>query len=268
MTIHNQTTTPDAKSGDFESPALSVRNITKSFGGLKVAKDVSFDLPCGARTALIGPNGAGKTTMVNLISGSLAATSGTVLLFGKDVTGTQQAQRVRSGLVRTFQIGKLFRDQTVGDNVRLAILHQKNSGFNIWLSSTNRHAMERRTEEVLTLLQMVDRVDQLVSNLAYGEQRLVEIAIGLVLEPKVFILDEPAAGVPKSESGAIIDILQTLPDDLAILLIEHDMDLVFRFADRVLVMVNGALHMDGAAADVAQSEEIRKIYFGKAHAHG
>lgn len=248
--------------------ALSVRQLTKSFGGLTAADHVSFDLFQGARCALIGPNGAGKTTVVNLISGALSATAGSVHLFGQDISAIGQPGRVKKGLVRTFQIGKLFRDQTVIENVRLAILHQRGQGFSVYLSARDRDDIDGRAQSVLGLLKLTDRSNHFVANLSYGEQRLVEIAIGLVLEPKVFLLDEPAAGVPKSESGAIIDILQNLPDELAILLIEHDMDLVFRFANRVLVMLNGSLHMDGSAKEISRSKEIRDIYFGKAHAHG
>jgi branched-chain amino acid transport system ATP-binding protein len=246
---------------------LSARRLKKSFGGLVVTDDVSITLHSGDRTALIGPNGAGKTTLVNLLSGALAPSSGTVSLEGQCIDLDSQNARVRAGLVRTFQISRLFRALSVRDNVRTAVLHRRRASMKLYLRAVEAEAVERDVDETLALLGLQRLQDRIVSTLALGDQRLVEIALALALKPKVLLLDEPAAGVPQGESGRIFEALGTLPSDLAILLIEHDMDLVFRFAQRIIVMASGSVLVEGDPLSIAANEQVRHIYFGRSN-HG
>jgi branched-chain amino acid transport system ATP-binding protein len=246
---------------------LDVKDISLSFGGLVVASHINLTLEDGARTALIGPNGAGKTTLVNLISGLLKPSSGTILLDERPITDMPQAGRVRAGIARTFQINRLFKDMTVGENLRVALLQQSGSGMRLWSNRALEAALERDAHDILGMLGLQAHRERLVSNLAYGEQRLLEIALALALKPRVLLLDEPAAGVPKGESGVIIDLIQKLPTDLAVLLIEHDMDLVFRFASRIVVLASGAVVTVGTPAHVAADARVKQLYFGRS-THG
>ena len=247
---------------------LEVRDVSLSFGGLVVASRINLVLEDGARTALIGPNGAGKTTLVNLISGLLKPSAGAILLDDRAIGDVPQSGRVRAGIARTFQINRLFKDMTVGENLRIALLQQNRSNMRFWSSKALENLLERETHDILGMLGLVNHRTRLVSNLAYGEQRLLEIALALALKPRVLLLDEPAAGVPKSESGVIIDLIQKLPTDLAVLLIEHDMDLVFRFARRIVVLASGAVVTTGTPAEVAANERVKQLYFGRsAHGH-
>jgi branched-chain amino acid transport system ATP-binding protein len=242
---------------------LTVKGLTKSFGGLSVASNINLNLEAGARTALIGPNGAGKTTFVNLITGVIKPSAGEIYLDGAPLNKLSQAARVRSGLVRTFQVNRLFKDLTVNDNLRLAILQQQGRGMALLSRVDQLDDIDVEVERLLSMLQMKGRGNRILGKLAYGEQRLVEIAVALALRPLVLLLDEPAAGVPQSESGVILDAVESLPPDLAVLLIEHDMDLVFRFARRIAVLVSGALMMEGTPAEVASDERLKQIYFGR-----
>jgi branched-chain amino acid transport system ATP-binding protein len=246
---------------------LEVKDVSLAFGGLVVASQINLTLEEGARTALIGPNGAGKTTLVNLISGMLRPSSGNVVLDDRTITGMAQADRVRAGIARTFQINRLFKDMTVGDNLRIALLQQNRSHMRFWSSKALESLLERETDTILGMLGLIHHRTRLVSNLAYGEQRLLEIALALALKPRVLLLDEPAAGVPKGESGVIVDLIQKLPADLAVLLIEHDMDLVFRFARRIVVLASGAVVTTGTPAEVAADARVKQLYFGR-NAHG
>ncbi len=246
---------------------LDLRGVSLAFGGLIVANAVSLSLEAGARTALIGPNGAGKTTLVNLISGMLKPSSGAILLDGRPVTGLSQFRRVRAGIARTFQVNRPFRDLTVGDNLRVALLQQRGEGMRLFANAASDAALERDQADILAALHLTPRRDRLVRELPYGEQRLLEIALALALKPRVLLLDEPAAGVPKGESGVIIDVIRALPEDLAVLLIEHDMDLVFRFARRIVVLASGAVVRVGTPDEIAGDEQVRALYFGRGH-HG
>lgn len=243
-------------------PALETRDLSKHFGALYVSRDVSLCLERGARHALIGPNGAGKTTLVNLISGALDPDSGTVLLGGNDITAQSQAERVKRGLARTFQINQLFRDLSVVENVAMPILERTGVGRNLWhRASTFGHI----TDEAMELLQQLHlHGDALtpVRELPYGRQRLVEIAMTLGLKPSVLLLDEPAAGVPSAESHIILDVIASLPDDIAILIIEHDMEIVFRFAKTITVLVAGSVLVEGTPEEIAANEEVRAVYLG------
>jgi branched-chain amino acid transport system ATP-binding protein len=243
---------------------LRLSGVTKSFGGLAVASDINLSLSAGDRTALIGPNGAGKTTLVNLISGALRPSGGDIHLDGARMNPLDQAARVRAGIVRTFQISRLCRDLTVIENVALPLIQRHHAAFRFWPSSWRDRAIDNEALALLEPLGLAAMAGRRVSELAYGEQRLVEIAIAVALKPRVLLLDEPAAGVPESESGIILDLLDRLSEELPILLIEHDMDLVFRFARRVIVLVAGAILFEGTPAEVADNPTIREIYFGRA----
>ncbi|MBF22980.1 ABC transporter ATP-binding protein [Neopusillimonas maritima] len=244
--------------------ALKIENLCRNFGALQVTDDVSFCLEKGARVALIGPNGAGKTTLVNLIAGSLSPSSGRIYLHQQDITHMAQAARVHSGLVRTFQVTRLFNELTVEDNIRMAIVQHHKQSFRLFSPLRKLANLDSELQHVVDMMQLNDVARRHVRNLAYGEQRLVEIAMALALKPRVLLLDEPAAGVPQSESDVVMRAISELPEEIAILFIEHDMDLVFRFAHRILVLVSGALLLDDTPEAVAADERVHKLYLGEA----
>jgi len=246
-------------------PALDTRGLYKSFGALVVANDVNFRLECGARHALIGPNGAGKTTFVELVTGALRPTAGEIHLDGADITRLPQAARVKRGLVRTFQITALFRRLTALENVSLAICERQGIGGRLFRPAGHYRPAIEEAHALLERLGLEDEALRPVNQLAYGRQRLVEIAVSLALSPKVLLLDEPAAGVPSGESGTIIDTIERLPSDIALLIIEHDMDLVFRLAQRITVLVQGSILVEGPPAAIAADPEVRRVYLGERH---
>ena len=248
------------------SAVLETRNLCKSFGGLTVADKIDFKLEAGARHALIGPNGAGKTTFVNLLTGRLAPSSGKVFLGGEDVTGLAQSGRVKRGLGRTFQINTLFRDMSVLDNVALGVAERHGVAGGFWRPASAQRAVRDEAMELLAKLGVSDEAGRRVLDLPYGKQRLVEIAIALGLKPKVLLLDEPAAGVPSLESERILDALDSLPKEIAILIIEHDMDLVFRFAQRITVLVQGEVLCEGTPKEIADDVRVHQVYLGERHA--
>jgi len=241
---------------------LEARGVSRSFGGLHVTRDVSFKLASGDRVALIGPNGAGKTTLVNLITGDIAPNAGQFFMTGDDITGLSIPERVRHGLVRTFQTTRLFSNLTVADNVALAIMQRKRISRRFFSSSTELPEVKAEWSEILAHLGLDHLAYRKVIELAYGQQRLIELAIGLALHPKVLLLDEPAAGVPHDEAPKILDAINRLPADIAVLMIEHDMDLVFKFAKRVLVLAAGQLIFEGSPQDVTADHEVRRAYLG------
>ncbi len=244
------------------SALLDVRSLNKNFGGLTVTNNVSLSLHPGDRVALIGPNGAGKTTFVNLVTGNLAPSSGTVELAGRDVTKLNAMRRVRLGLVRSFQVTRLFYEMTPEEHVALAVLQREGKSGRV---IGNYHSMPEvmdEVREILNMLGLLDLSSLRVREIAYGQQRLLEIALALALRPKVLLLDEPAAGVPQSETARIEHALDKLPPDLAVLMIEHDMDLVFRFAKRVIVLAAGTVIFDGSPQDVTQDARVREAYLG------
>ena len=248
------------------SAVLETRNLCKSFGALTVADKIDFKLEAGARQALIGPNGAGKTTFVNLLTGRLAPSSGKVFLGGEDVTGLAQSGRVKRGLGRTFQINTLFRDMSVLDNVALGVAERHGVAGGFWRPASAQRAVRDEAMELLAKLGVSDEAGRRVLDLPYGKQRLVEIAIALGLKPKVLLLDEPAAGVPSLESERILDALDSLPKEIAILIIEHDMDLVFRFAQRITVLVQGEVLCEGTPKEIADDVRVHQVYLGERHA--
>ncbi len=246
--------------------ALETRGLSKSFGALAVVQGVDFRLAKGARHALIGPNGAGKTTFVNLLAGDLPASAGTIRLKGRDVTGTAPEERVKQGLGRTFQINTLFRGLSVLENVVLAVAEQAGVAGRLFAAAADR-AVARRAFDVLERMGLADDAERLLRDLPYGRQRLVEIAIALALEPSVILLDEPAAGIPTGESGAVLDSLRRLPADISILMIEHDMNLVRSFADVVTVLVQGEILAEAPPDDILSDARVREVYLGSSH-HG
>ena len=244
--------------------ALQTDTLCKSFGALTVADRIDFRLEPGARHALIGPNGAGKTTFVNMLTGAIAPSSGRILLGGEDITRVNQAARVRRGLGRTFQVTTLFRSLPVLDNVALGIAEREGIARRMWKPASRHDEIKDEALQLLATLGLADDARTRVQDLPYGRQRLVEIAIALGLKPKVLLLDEPAAGVPSQDSGRILEVLAALPGDIAILIIEHDMDLVFRFAQRITVLVQGQVLVEGRPDEIAADRRVRDVYLGEA----
>ena len=249
----------------MSSSVLETRGLCKSFGALTVAEQINFRLEPGSRHALIGPNGAGKTTFVNLLTGRLAPTSGQVFIGGQDVTAMPQAERVRRGLGRTFQINTLFKKMTVLDNVALGVAERLQVADQMWQPARVLKAVRDESMALLELLGISADAGLRITDLPYGKQRLVEIAIALGLQPKVLLLDEPAAGVPSMESDRILQALDALPTDMAILIIEHDMDLVFRFAKRITVLVQGEVLCEGSPQEIAADKRVHQVYLGEQH---
>jgi ABC-type branched-subunit amino acid transport system ATPase component len=244
--------------------AIETQALCKNFGALEVARSIDFALAPGDRHALIGPNGAGKTTFVNLLTGSLPPSSGRVLLRGRDITRLSPARRVKSGLVRTFQINQLFRGLTVLENVFMAVSERMGTARTMLVPLGLKAEVIEESLRLIELLNMTDIAGERVAELPYGRQRLVEIAIALGLNPRVLLLDEPAAGVPSTETHIILDAIASLPQDIAVLIIEHDMDVVFRFAERITVMVLGGVLATGTPDEIANNPEVRAVYLGEA----
>ena len=243
--------------------ALQVEGLNRAFGALPVTRDVSLTLERGARRALIGPNGAGKTTLVNLITGALKPHSGRVMLNDEDVTTLSQGERARRGLARTFQINQLFRGLSVLENLCMTIGERDGHCNNLWRSAGSRRVVIDEALDHLDSLRLTDDALKLVRELPYGRQRLVEIAIALAQKPRVLLLDEPAAGVPSSESHLILDVVAALDPDIAVLIIEHDMDVVFRFAREITVMVQGAVFIQGTPEEIMDNEKVKAVYLGQ-----
>ncbi|TDW33517.1 amino acid/amide ABC transporter ATP-binding protein 1 (HAAT family) [Rhizobium azibense] len=244
------------------SPVFEVVNLRKCFGGLVVTNDVSISLAAGDRVALIGPNGAGKTTFVNLVTGNLSPDAGDVRLGGETVTRIGAAGRVRRGLVRSFQVTRLFQDMTPAEHVALAILQRDGLTGRMFGNFLAMPDLMTEVTYLLGALGLGDLMCRRVGEIAYGQQRLLEIAVATALKPKVLLLDEPAAGVPQSDTARIEQALADLPADLAVLMIEHDMDLVFRFARRVIVLAAGTIIFDGSPVEVTKDARVREAYLG------
>jgi branched-chain amino acid transport system ATP-binding protein len=249
--------------GAVTAPALRTERLGKRFGALAANADVDLSLPVGARHALIGPNGAGKTTFIDLLTGVLPPTAGEVYLGEERVTHLPQHERVRRGMTRTYQITTLFGGLTVLESVVLAVCERKGLG-GLWRSTVARRAEER--DEALALLESL-RLERdagtLTRLLPYGRQRLVEIALALATRPRILLLDEPAAGIPAGESAEVLEVVARLPGDVTMLFIEHDMQLVFRFAERISVLVGGKLLTEGTPAEIARDPRVREVYLGE-----
>ena len=242
---------------------LSTKKLNKSFGSLVVARDISLTLPKGVRYALIGPNGAGKTTLINLITGMLRPDAGQIFLGEGELTALKPEARVRQGLARTFQINTLFPQLTALESVMLAILEREGHAHNWWRNLPRYGAASQEALATLDSLNLAGDRDRVTRELPYGKQRLLEIALALATRPRVLLLDEPAAGVPKDESAGIFSAIAGLSADLTILFIEHDMDVVFRFASRILVMVGGSILVEGTPEEIAGNAQVREVYLGK-----
>ncbi len=244
--------------------ALAARGLNKSFGSLVVAADVALTLPAGVRYALIGPNGAGKTTLINLMTGMLQPDAGTIFLGDDDITALAPNQRVRRGLVRTFQINSLFPHLTALESVTLAVCERRRVAETWWRPLTAYRDEIDEAHGILSSLTLAPVCHRLTRELAYGQQRLVEIALALATRPKVLLLDEPAAGVPREESRELFAAIAGLSHDITVLFIEHDMDLVFRFASRVIVLVGGRVLVEGTPGEIAADPRVRAVYLGQA----
>ena len=254
------------------APVLAAAGLSKRFGGIVATDNVTLDLAPGARHALIGPNGAGKTTLVNLLTGVLEPSAGSIRLNGHDITRMAPEARVARGLVRTFQISQLFDPMTPLQTLVLAATQTAGRGARVWSALGLDRAILRRCEELLERFRLTDVMHQTTRELPYGKRRLLDIAAALACNPRVLLLDEPAAGVPAGEREELLQTVRDLPSEVSVLLIEHDMDLVFSYANRVTVLVNGAVLTEGTPAEIAADARVKAVYLGhsldKEAAHG
>jgi ABC-type branched-subunit amino acid transport system ATPase component len=244
-------------------PILETIGLEKRFGGIVAAHDVSLSIEKGARHALIGPNGAGKTTVINLLTGVLKPTAGSIILDGKDITAVVPHERVRLGMARTFQINQLFLDLTPLETIGQAISERMGVGAHWWRVIGSKCVVTEEIVEILQRFRLTDVMHTRTAILPYGKQRLLEIALAFACRPQVLLLDEPAAGVPDAERQELLATIAELPAEVTVLLIEHDMDLVFSFADRISVLVNGGLLLDGAPEEVARDPRVKAVYLGE-----
>jgi branched-chain amino acid transport system ATP-binding protein len=241
---------------------LACDGLVKRFGGITATNDVTLRLQRGARHALIGPNGAGKTTLINLLTGVLDPTSGRITLDGNDITRLAPHLRVRRGMVRTFQINQLFGSMTPLQTLALVVSQHRGAGSRFWQALGRDSAITARCEQLLEQFRLAEVMDVRTEHLAYGKRRLLEIAVALACEPRVLLLDEPVAGVPAGEREEILQTVAALPADVSVLLIEHDMDLVFSFANRMTVLVNGTVLTEGTPDEIANDPRVKEVYLG------
>ena len=246
-----------------ELPVLEARALNKAFGSIQVTRNVNMSLMRGERRALIGPNGAGKTSFVNLLSGRFRPTTGSIFLEVVDVSRADEAKRSKLGIGRTFQITSLFPKLTAHRNIFLALAESAGIGLSMLRAARSYDSIHERADELLAKVGLSSVAETPVQQLPYGQQRLIEIAVALALQPKVLLLDEPAAGIPTSEREVILDIIKALPSEIAVLLIDHDMDLVFRFAQRITVLVQGSIFVEGSPAEIAADQDVKKVYLGE-----
>jgi ABC-type branched-subunit amino acid transport system ATPase component len=244
-------------------PILQTIQLEKRFGGILAAQNVNLAIEAGARHALIGPNGAGKTTVINLLTGVQRPTGGRILLEGRDITRLLPHQRVRLGMARTFQINQLFLDLTPLESIGLVVSERLGFGADWWRLVGTKAAITEEIVEIAERFRLADVMHERTAVLPYGKQRLLEIALAFACRPRLLLLDEPAAGVPEAERHELLATIAALPKDVTVLLIEHDMDLVFSFAERISVLVNGALFVDGAPDDVARDPRVKAVYLGE-----
>ena len=241
---------------------LQTQGLVKRFGGITATDHVTLNIAQGARHALIGPNGAGKTTLINLMTGVLPPTEGRIVLEGQDITELAPHQRVRRGLVRTFQINQLFNSMTPLETLAMVVSQHQGLGGRWWQALGRDTAVVARCEQLLAQFRLTDVMNQRTEFLAYGKRRLLEMAIALACEPRVLLLDEPVAGVPAGEREELLQTVSALPADVSVLLIEHDMDLVFEFANRITVLVNGAVLTEGTPQQIAHDPQVKAVYLG------
>ncbi len=241
---------------------LSTHGLSKRFGGITATDNVNLELKQGARHALIGPNGAGKTTLINLLTGVLEPTGGSITLEGRDISTLAPHKRVQRGLVRTFQINQLFDSLTPMETLALTVSQNRGLGGKWWQALGADKTVNARCEVLLEQFHLSSVAHQKTKEMAYGKRRLLEIAIALACEPRVLLLDEPVAGVPAGEREELLATVAALPKEVSVLLIEHDMDLVFSFANRMTVMVNGAVLTEGTPEQIAADERVKAVYLG------
>jgi branched-chain amino acid transport system ATP-binding protein len=246
---------------------LETIGLQKRFGGITAANNVSLQLASGARHALIGPNGAGKTTLVDLLTGALRPSAGRILLDNRDITALNPHRRARLGVIRTFQINQLFADLTPLETISLAVSERLGSGWDWRRRIGGRPGLTGEVAELLDTFRLAEVMDERTSRLPYGKQRLLEIALAIAGRPRVLLLDEPAAGIPEADRRVILDIVAALPAEVCVLLIEHDMDLVFQFARRISILVNGQLFAEGTPEEIRRDQRVKEVYLGEA-AHG
>ncbi|HLS50576.1 MAG TPA: ABC transporter ATP-binding protein, partial [Burkholderiaceae bacterium] len=243
---------------------LRTENLTMQWGAFKANSDVNLSIEAGSRHAIIGPNGAGKTTLINMLTGALVPTEGRVFFNEEDVTGLSQAQRVKRGMTRTFQINTLFEGMTVLESVVLAISERERL-YRKWFKTVEEQPDAiAEAAELLQLLRLERDANIVTRNLPYGKQRLVEIALALATKPKLLLLDEPAAGIPSSDSAELFDVIANLPRDVTVIFIEHDMGLVFRFAERITVLVAGRILTEGTPEEISNDQRVKDVYLGEA----
>src|SRR5947209_2162241 len=245
------------------APVLQTQRLVKQFGGIIATNDVTLSVQKGARHALIGPNGAGKTTVINLLTGVLRPTAGRIELEGRDITGLLPHQRVRLGMARTFQINQLFLDLTPLESIGLVVSERLGVGADWWRLIGTKSAVTDEIVEIVERFRLADVMHERTAILPYGKQRLLEIALAFACRPRLLLLDEPAAGVPEAERHELLATIEALPKDVTVLWIEHDMDLVFSFAERISVLVNGALFVEGAPDEVARDPRVKAVYLGE-----
>ncbi|MEV4778652.1 ABC transporter ATP-binding protein [Burkholderia sp. LMU1-1-1.1] len=243
---------------------LRTEGLSKRWGGFVANSDVTLTFEPGARHALIGPNGAGKTTFINLLTGGFMPSSGKVYLGGEDITNLPQHERVHRGMTRTFQLNTLFAGMTVLESLALAISERRGLQ-SVWYKTVENHPeVIDEAMELLATLKLTDQANSITRSMAYGKQRLVEIALALATKPRILLLDEPAAGIPSAESKELFEVLSQLPRDVTVVFIEHDMGLVFRFADRITVMVGGKVLTEGTPEEIAADPRVKEVYLGEA----
>lgn len=246
---------------------LRTEALSKRWGAVQANTGLSLTFEPGARHALIGPNGAGKTTFINLLTGACVPTSGKVFLGADDITGLPQHERVKRGMTRTFQINTLFAGMTVLESVVLAICERRGLHATWWKTVENHDEVVAEALDLLATLKLTNEANAITRSIAYGKQRLVEIALALATKPKILLLDEPAAGIASAESKELFEVIAALPRDVTVVFIEHDMGLVFRFAERITVLAGGKVLAEGTPAAIAADPRVREVYLGEAD-HG
>jgi branched-chain amino acid transport system ATP-binding protein len=247
----------------MSTPALTLRSVTKNFGGLRAVSDVSLQVAPGERRVIIGPNGAGKTSLFHCISGVLQPSTGVIECFGEDITRLPEPQRTQKGIGRTFQISSVFADLSVLENVALAVLGIRSHKWGLWSGVSQVKDLRRKAEEQLLLVGLPGKEDVLVKSLSYGERRQLELVLALVNGPRLLLLDEPCAGLSPAERQRLFAIIQNLPRTITMLMIEHDMDVALRLADRVTVLHRGEMILEGSAQEVRMNPQVREVYFGQ-----
>jgi len=241
---------------------LRLEGITKRFGGVVATDDVTLEIAAGEVHALIGPNGAGKTTLIAQISGSLAPDQGEVFFEGRKITAIPQHGRVGAGLARSYQITSIFRSFTVLDNLALAVQARSGSSFAFWKPVSSEQVLFDQAGSIAEAIGLQDKKNHLASTLAHGEQRALEVGLALATRPRMLLLDEPMAGMGPEESGRIIELVGRVRSSVTMLLVEHDMDAVFRLADRISVLVNGRIIATDVPEKIKLNDEVRRAYLG------